>query len=313
MPVSTGFMEESRILVQRPGFRYVPAEPVPWLGEGEPLVRPVSQPVGLSKHDRARAVALTDAGGGCAQGGRTGYRSILGTTGVPHGEWYFECCWEGKEGSTVRFGIAQLGANLLGPIGFDALGYSLCRDGSVYHLGKRQPYASEGFKVGDILGCLLRRPEPTSTDQHHQACSTLRGSPIDFHGTFLEQAIPPPSPCGHSSASHSRQTGSLEFFINGESLGPVFVGQVSLDCDYYPAFSLYQDPILNVNFGPEFIYPCVHASVRPWCQSRRVNLIASSISDLRTALAGWSRQQASMLGEGGRRINPKPQVPNPKS
>lgn len=288
MSASPGVLDEHRIPVQRPGFRYTPAETIPWVGDRE-YTRSTLQAASLSKTDRSRAVTLTDGDCLTARGAPTGYRSILGTQGVAHGNWYFECVWEGGDEACLRFGVARLGAKMLGPIGADGLGYSLCSDGSVYHNGRKHRYSSQGFQAGDILGCLLSLPPLPVHDQYRHYADSMRGTLIGFHGLYLEQKIPPPPT--HHSLPDSVGPGFLEFFINGHSLGAAFIGQLPRGYTYYPAFSLYRDPHLRVNFGPGFLHPCSRAAIRPWCESARLTLVASSLLDLRSILAEWSRQR----------------------
>lgn len=85
---------------------------------------------------------------------RNGYRSAL-MAHIVFGRFiYFEATITSDEGHS-RVGFATSDAEINGPVGMDAHGYSFgSKNGYVFHRGKRTKYGERYFK-DDIVSCLL--------------------------------------------------------------------------------------------------------------------------------------------------------------
>ncbi|PJF16946.1 hypothetical protein PSACC_03245 [Paramicrosporidium saccamoebae] len=259
---------------QSHGFRYCAAEPVPWIHGRYRRAR--TNGVTLSQTDKAQDVTVD----GCAAfGGRLGYRSVLASEGAVSGDLYFELQWNGPDGSNVRFGVIRIGATMLGPVGVDEFGYAWCSNGDRYHMGKRETFSAP-FEQDDILGCCIRLPSISSTEEAMILSGHENQRLISCRGLYFQETISREAPTsGGLTTLHSR--GSIEFFKNGVSMGVAFSdlpGGV-----YYPAFSLYRDAKVYVNFGPEFIYPSPPNSL-PFCDICQKNEIGRELSSLKDFL-----------------------------
>ncbi|KFM27687.1 Set1/Ash2 histone methyltransferase complex subunit ASH2 [Auxenochlorella protothecoides] len=188
---------------------------------GEDVKPALPAPVKLSPTDRAPQTSITND---LTLSSSRGYRTVRATHGVSSGAWYYEVTVEslGQTGA-ARIGWATAVAELQGPVGGDAKGYSYrSLEGSKVHAGVRADYGS-AWGERDVIGCLLVLPPPP-------ASRTEAG----------EEAV--------ASAS-----GSVFFFKNGEAQGEAFSG-IPL-ATYYPAVSLYthaSQPTparVSVNFG----------------------------------------------------------------
>ena len=111
----------------------------------------------LSFQDRAPQVALSDCR--MAVMGHKFYCTIRANHSVNRGDWYFEArVVDLPEGAATRIGWAQKNANLQAPLGFDKFGYSCrSRKGTKFHEAIGKHY-SNGYKTGDILGCMISLP-----------------------------------------------------------------------------------------------------------------------------------------------------------
>lgn len=264
--------------VQRNGYRYTPAEGVPWLA-GSPAVRRAIGPhVLLSHHDRARAVEVARDDARVAFAGRNGYRTVMGTEGVAAGEWYFEVAWAAEAAPApahLRFGVALMGGDVLGPVGMDAFGFAWCDSGDTYHAGQRRKWA-EPFRPGDVLGCLVRLG---AADPRTEARTLIAAAPprrtVQYYGVYLEERLPAAVPALILAGSE------ILFFRNGEPQGVAFRGLPA--GVYYPALSPYPGSAVRANFGPRFAHAPA-APARAWSQILPTNRAASNLADLREAL-----------------------------
>ena len=108
-------------------------------------------------HDRAPQVNVSDDR--LSVTGHKFYCLIRANHFVNNGSWFFEVKIQDlPEGAATRIGWAQKNANLQAPLGFDKFGYSCrSRKGTKFHESIGKHY-SDGYKVGDILGCMIILP-----------------------------------------------------------------------------------------------------------------------------------------------------------
>ena len=112
----------------------------------------------LSMHDRASQVNVSEDR--LTVTGHKFYCTIRANHSVNRGTWYYEAkILDLPEGAATRIGFAQKNANLQAPLGFDKFGYSVrSRKGTKFHESIGKHY-SDGYKAGDILGCMIVMPE----------------------------------------------------------------------------------------------------------------------------------------------------------
>ena len=112
----------------------------------------------LALHDRAPQVTVSDDR--LTVTGHKFYCTVRTNHFVSRGHWFFEAkILEMPEGGATRIGWAQKNANLQAPLGYDKFGYSCrSRKGTKFHESIGKHY-SEGYKEGDILGCLISLPD----------------------------------------------------------------------------------------------------------------------------------------------------------
>lgn len=214
-----------RIPVQRNGFRYVPARPVPDV----PLCYEedyFKDQVGLSWNDRSREVIVDDTRS-MVTGGRRGYRSALATHGADKpGSYYFEVdikeAPSEKEGH-VRIGLALLGSHLGGPVGMSRTSYAVCDRGFFVHDSFRHGNFPS-FGPGDTIGVLL------SINEAIPKCEEVKPGLARYHRIiYFEDRIAKPV--------NEKMDASIEFFLNGVSLGTPFNG-LTMGV-YFPMISVY--------------------------------------------------------------------------
>ena len=126
-------------------------------------------------------------------------------------------------GAHVRLGFANRTADLSAPVGYDKWSFGI-RDigGSRIHASQREDdWGGESFGPGDVIGCAI------SLQKEEQ----------------------------------SEEPSFIRFFKNGQPLGTsdhkkdIPVAFTIPNGVYYPAVSLYMGGIVQVNFGPHFVYP----------------------------------------------------------
>ena len=258
--------------VQRNGFRYLPAERQPWVTED--AYRRAISPVALSRYDRSAAVTLAE-GHLSATGSSVGYRSVAATESVLTGDWYFELVWTGGEASALRFGVALVGAEMCGPLGFDAFGWAWCSSGHLYHSGEKTACAA-GFGRDSVLGCRIRLPSLAPEDETRILTNPPRRKAVSYFGTYLEESLPKKSTSGAPPGG-----GRIDFYRDGRPTGVSFAG-LPIGSMYYPTISLYRDATVHINFGPEFVSPPTAASgAEPFCSVVRKSVVASALAELK--------------------------------
>jgi Set1/Ash2 histone methyltransferase complex subunit ASH2 len=122
------------------------------------------QTVLLALHDRAQQMTVP-ADDRLTVTGYKFYCTIRANHSVNLGTWYYETkVVDLPEGAATRIGWAQKYANLQAPLGFDKFGYSIrSRKGTRFHQSIGKHY-SDGYKVGDYIGCLIELPEKGGAD-----------------------------------------------------------------------------------------------------------------------------------------------------
>jgi hypothetical protein len=119
------------------------------------------------------------------------------------------------------------------------------------------PY-SEPWKPGDVIGCRIIIP-PLSNDPE-----TIKAQRENLEQLQEQhEARYPPLRAGKYKIRMKLHPGScIMFYKNGtplgKSIGPIYHGK------YYPSVAVYKGS-LDLNFGPDFVYPPQGEAVRP-CQ-----------------------------------------------
>lgn len=265
-------------LVDKNGFRYRRAERIPWVETGAARVANIGT-LCLSQNSRSKAIQVDEKNPWSAYCGKTGYRSIMASEGAHTGDLYFEVTWTGSEESNIRFGIARIGTNPLGPVGYDQYGYGWCSDGNKFHHGKKQIF-SEGFDKGDILGCRIRLSNLSANESVKVQDPTARLL-VQFHGMYIQEKIPNESQIPTNNTTMLVDS-FIEFYKNGISVGVAFE-KLPFGI-YYPCLSLYRDANINVNFGPDFVYPPQSSETRPFSSIITQNVILDGLSDMKQML-----------------------------
>lgn len=279
-----GLIIDEKGLVRREKSRYYIAEPLSWI-KGSHRARRTIKNVELSRTERSKSIIVEEPDGLAAIGGRTGYRSILANEGVFADDFYFECMWTGPPDSSIRFGVATARASLMGPIGLDEHGFAWCPDGSLFHRGKKTPFSAP-FKQGDILGCRIRLSSRGDGDEDESsiAVDIINQSIFDvvtFNKLlYLEQRTSPSA--SPESITMKLRKATIRFYKNGLSQGLAFEGLLLDRMLIYPAFSLYGNAQLEVNFGPLFLKRPDNSV--PWSAATLDNAIISSLAELKDLL-----------------------------
>jgi len=229
----------------------------------------------LSFQDRAPQVALSDCR--MAVMGHKFYCTIRANHSVNRGDWYFEArVVDLPEGAATRIGWAQKNANLQAPLGFDKFGYSCrSRKGTKFHEAIGKHY-SNGYKTGDILGCMISLPTLPKQDYMPPSYKDKPLVKFKSHLYFeekdrfkenLEQLKPLPG-------------SKITFFKNGENLGEAF-SNIYMG-DYFPAVATYRNAKVKCNFGPRFKYPPPKSlKIRPMCHRAEEMAIEQSLADMK--------------------------------
>mmetsp|Transcript_38893 Transcript_38893/g.94159 ORF Transcript_38893/g.94159 Transcript_38893/m.94159 type:complete len:413 (+) Transcript_38893:153-1391(+) len=138
-----------------------------------------------------------------------------------------------KFGAHVRLGWSMRSGDLQAPVGYDRFSYAV-RDigGSKIHASRRDDnWGGEEFGPGDVVGCSISLvPGGDST-------SGKKSEEEQNHIRFFKNGYP----MGEFFITKGRREGGIAFTVP--------------DGMYYPAISLYMGASVQVNFGPNFIYP----------------------------------------------------------
>lgn len=169
------------------------------------------------------------------------------------GSWYFEATVEEMpDGSAARIGWGQEYANLQAPLGYDKFGYSWrSRKGTRFHESHGKSY-SPGYGEGDTLGCLIVLPPVVATDASagpDYMPSTFKDKPLvkfKSHLYYEDKDRVTEALKALRTAPQSR----IVFFKNGVAQGEAFAD--IYQGAYFPAFSVFRNATISVNFGPTF-------------------------------------------------------------
>ncbi|ORZ33938.1 hypothetical protein BCR44DRAFT_1437341 [Catenaria anguillulae PL171] len=256
-------------------------------------------PGSMSREDRSPAVVLSKDGTGVATDG--GFRSARAMYPMRQGTWYFEVFVDRAgeadaqneyEKPHVRIGVAKREASLLGPVGYDDVGFAY-RDKTGDKVTNSRPARyGEAYASGDVIGVLVVLPPWAAVDKGAKATTwspnTRPGAgmrdrtAIRFKTqVYLETKdyLPlrdhplPPQPAHTFPAMPNVPGSKLVFFKNGVCQGIAFEDlpapvrhvcarmgeQIAKEDDgslgYYPAVSCYRGGKVTVNMGPHFMYP----------------------------------------------------------
>lgn len=119
---------------------------------------------------------------------------------VREGTWYYEVVIERGDGASgagkgtggdvgnahVRAGWARREANLDAPVGACAYSYGV-RDvgGEKVHISRPKPYGGQGFKTGDVVGCLITLPPRPAVESDDEPGYVKRWRiPLRFKGAY---------------------------------------------------------------------------------------------------------------------------------
>lgn len=174
----------------------------------------------LSSTRKSEDIVLS--GDGLTATGCFGYRTALSTHGVSFGKLYFEMEVTNVSGA-ARVGVATLSAEIHGPVGMDAEGYSYgSRNGYVFHRSRRKRYgAPYGYR--DTVGVLVVVSDGPTVLEESQ--NTVDRSDLSY----------------------------IRFSKNGREMGIAYSALPPKVL--YPAVSLYDGCSVTFNFGPYFAFP----------------------------------------------------------
>lgn len=243
----------------------------------------------LSEVDKARLISFVGPPSENTVKGFKGFRTIRATVGVCEGDWYYEttiCDYVGD--GAVRLGWGLRRSDLEAPVGFDAYGFSIRdRSGEFVHRSLRTKYAVP-FGKNDVIGCRIHLP--ALTDKEKKAVKDSERDALEFrfskssqhtvpadsqveilprakiafykNGTFLgipaffsesdANIVDGPS---SSREDFSRQTSTGDKGNKGNAYRNRLEEAKKREMKagvYYPAISLYENAIVQANFGPNF-------------------------------------------------------------
>uniref|UniRef100_A0A1I7XJ85 B30.2/SPRY domain-containing protein n=1 Tax=Heterorhabditis bacteriophora TaxID=37862 RepID=A0A1I7XJ85_HETBA len=227
------------------------------------------QVVTVSPNDRAYQLRVSDDQ--LTVTGSEGYCVARATHGVAKGTWYFEVNFvKQPKDSHIRIGWSQPLAVVQACVGYNKFSYGWrSLKGTKFHNATGKKYHFQGFKEGDVLGCLIHLPrdpvQPGPSTQYlppsHKHsnliiwviknCFIFHDLPlINFkHNYFYET---------HDDVVDAMKTlhplpgSKIEFFHNGRPCGPAFTDIYA--GFYFPAVSVFQSATIRCNFGPRLCH-----------------------------------------------------------
>lgn len=232
------------------------------------------QTVLLAMHDRAPQIQVSEDR--LKMLGYKFYCTARANHCVNRGSWYFESkVYDMPEGAATRIGWAGKFANLQAPLGFDKFGYSVrSRKGTRFHEAIGKHY-SDGYKEGDVIGCLISLPELPDKDYLPMHFKDKPLVKFKSHFYFEEKDRTTEA----AKALQPLPGSKVEFFKNGQSLGVAFTD--IYQGDYYPAVSAFKSAKVKVNFGPKFSFPPKSVNYRPMSDRAEEAAIEQSVADMR--------------------------------
>ena len=226
-------------------------------------------------HDRAPQVTVSDDR--LTVTGHKFYCTIRANHFVNRGTWYFETkILDLPEGAATRIGWAQKNANLQAPLGFDKFGYSCrSRKGTKFHESIGKHY-SDGYKAGDILGCLIVLPGQPGQPYLPNSFKDKPLVKFKSHLYFEEKDRLQENLKKLEKLPKSK----ILFFKNGVSLGEAFADIYR--GDYYPAIATYKHAKVKLNFGPRFKFaPPKDLKWKPMSARAEEAAIEQTLSDMK--------------------------------
>eukprot|EP00047_Mylnosiga_fluctuans_P007419 m.253233 g.253233 ORF g.253233 m.253233 type:complete len:493 (+) comp18232_c0_seq1:45-1523(+) len=256
------------------GYRYVLAEKVPGGHADEFRYACNPGPVSLSQQDRAPQLRLSEDR--LTVTGEKGYCSVLASTGVNHGRWYYEATVLPGERLVdrpephVRIGWSLNISNLQGPCGFERSSYAWRdTDGSKFHQAKGAPYAA-GFAAGDVLGLGIELPHPPSG-------LLPRRTEKETLIVYKQMVFYESKDAADKNALKPLKGARITAFKNGVPQGVMFEDIV--EGTYYPAVALYMGAQVQFNFGPDFACP-PPPGYRPMCDALHTQNAGFVLADI---------------------------------
>ncbi|KAI8803405.1 hypothetical protein BJ742DRAFT_908305 [Cladochytrium replicatum] len=194
-----------------------------------------------------------------------GYRMAKSSHGVWEGTWYLEMKIVSQKGNT-RLGWSQINGDLQAPCGYDAFSYSF-RDqpGTLFHQSRPVESESSNFEEGygnnDVIGLLIHLP---ATPDGYSDLSRRLWDPMTPYIQFRSR------PLATHHGSHIR------YYRNGVDLGIAFSNLNR--GKYHAAVSCYMGATVQINFGPNFEFPCPEGAspycdvtTEPWALAEEIN------------------------------------------
>lgn len=138
-----------------------------------------------------------------------------------------------KFGAHFRLGWSMRSGDLQAPVGYDRFSFAV-RDigGSKIHSSRRDDdWGGEDFGPGDVVGCSISLVPGGDRSAEKKSEEDMN------HIRFFKNGYP----MGEFFITKGRREGGIAFTIP--------------DGMYYPAISLYMGASVQVNFGPNFVYP----------------------------------------------------------
>lgn len=162
----------------------------------------------------------------------------------------------------VRVGFATKDFNLQTPMGVDHLSYSVrSRLGSKFHrrVGRRyMPEDEDGFKNGDVIGCLIHLPREGNVLAEAAASAAAAQPDAGKAASWTHKSASLKPVLGAvvpAAATIARVVpGSfIAFYKNGRPLGTAYRDVFS--GEYFPGVSIYKSAQVRFNFGPDYDFP----------------------------------------------------------
>ncbi|GMR37033.1 hypothetical protein PMAYCL1PPCAC_07228, partial [Pristionchus mayeri] len=238
-----------------------------------------SPTVTLSPNDRAYQLRMNDDN--LIITGNEGYCVARATHSIAAGKWYFEVeLTKAPADSAVRIGWAQQYGVVQACVGYNKFSYGWrSRKGTKFHNGVGKTYYRNGFKEGDVLGCLISLPfdscNPGPDSSKYLPSSGKDHTMIKFKNRYFFEEHE--DPANVMKRLEPLEGSYVEFFHNGVSCGIAFTDLYR--GFYFPAVSLFHQAQLRLNFGPSF----THAppdGVRPMSERPEELAVHQSLSDI---------------------------------
>uniref|UniRef100_A0AC35TJG7 B30.2/SPRY domain-containing protein n=1 Tax=Rhabditophanes sp. KR3021 TaxID=114890 RepID=A0AC35TJG7_9BILA len=234
----------------------------------------------ISPCDKAPQLILSNDNSSISNVDNEGYCLSRATHGVSKGSWYFEVKFDYQSAdSHIRVGWATKEAILQAPVGYTQYSYAIrSLHATSFHQAKGKTYGKRQIKEGDVIGCAIKLPDLAHIKGIPNLPPSIKNCFVIKHksNTFFNEtySIVPPKEDTRFVSPDS----SIEFFINGESLGVAFTA-IPSDI-YYPAISIYENSKVTLNCGPNFDFPLTLTNYRALSERVAETEIENCLSDI---------------------------------